>query len=94
MSRSTCPRNDAPDASSGRVLGVAVEPECFLAERVGATLVVVPQGPALNFRYPDVHRDFAHEGATFTLADGSAAAACSDVGLTMSIHEASLPNCC
>lgn len=31
--------------------------EVFLAERVGATLVVVPQGPALNFRYPDVHRE-------------------------------------
>jgi anti-sigma B factor antagonist len=31
--------------------------EVFHIERVEQTLIVIPQGPALNFRYPDVHRE-------------------------------------
>ena len=31
--------------------------EVFLIDRIDATLVVIPQGPGLNFRYPDVHRE-------------------------------------
>ena len=41
--------------------------EVFLVEQVGGTLVVVPQGPALNFRYPDVHRE---SNELFRMMDG------------------------
>jgi anti-anti-sigma factor len=41
--------------------------EVFHVDRVDATLVVVPQGPALNFRYPDVHRE---SNELFRMMDG------------------------
>jgi anti-anti-sigma factor len=31
--------------------------EVFFIDRIDATLVVIPQGAGLNFRYPDVHRE-------------------------------------
>ncbi|HUG90814.1 MAG TPA: STAS domain-containing protein [Planctomycetaceae bacterium] len=43
--------------------------EVFEIERVEGTLVVVPRGPALNFRYPDVHRE---SNELFRMMDGPA----------------------
>ena len=41
--------------------------EVFHVERADATLVVIPQGAGLNFRYPDVHRE---SNELFRMLDG------------------------